>query len=376
MPLDVLKVGGIIFRTPHGFRCLESILSKTKKPAVIVISAIDKTSRNLNICLHLAVKGSLNNALETLDSIIEQHLSLACEILTKSNLTDYKQFLFSKKEALADILKGISLIADCSDRIADKIIAEGENLALELIYLFLSQKSLSINKLLSEHHILTNNKHQFASPNKEISINNLQNSLKKFSTDIFLIQGFTGISIDGKITTMGFESSNLTACLVAAAAKSERLVIWTDVAGIYSVDPKICDSPRHELISTENARVLSSEGLKIIYEPMLDYSEEFGFDIEIKDAFNPELSGTIISTVQKSSPLPFVIFDEKNISQAIYKISICFISSLKSIDLLNRLICNNIAPIRYEFDKDSLYLYFDRKFYWNNTIKEISKILF
>ncbi len=377
MATNVLKVGGIIFRSPQGFECLKNIIINTSKPAFLVISAIDKTSRNLRNCLNIAANSEYRIAIQTLEDIIEIHLALAKEILTLENLQSYKKFLFIKHSSISEILKGVNLIADYSPRIADKVISEGENLALELIYFYLYQNNYSIKKTLSEYHIITNSKHNFATPYKDFSIKKIRETLLNFSTDIFMIQGFTGISTDNKITTMGFESSNLTACLVAAASDANELVIWTDVAGIFSIDPKLAASKKHDNISIEDARILANEGLKLIYKPMLDYAEEFGFNISIKNAFDSEQTGTIISQNAPKINNPFLIMDSNYNYEETFKLNLCFISTSQSIKLLQDLETLSIIPHKFEFVDNILYLYFDKHKYDSNLlIKNISKILF
>ncbi len=379
MSMNVFKVGGIILRSPDGFNSFVRIIKNYSTPSFIVISAIDKTSRNLKQCLQLSAEGKFDFAVRALESIIDQHISLAEAVLEVENILMYKMFLSEKFTTIKEILKGISLIKDFSPKIADKVIAEGENLAIKLIYCFIRQRNLSVSILHSEHHIITNTNHGLAIPFKEISIKNIQNSIKKFYTDFYLIQGFTGISTDNKISTMGFESSNLTACLVAAAANTNELIIWTDVNGVSCIDPKFAISPQIEYIYIQHAKVLADEGLKLIYKPMLDYALEFGFDIRIKNAFEPEQSGTLISRKDVITlEQPIIIENPDNEkSKFDFEIRICFIKYSRVIQVIQELLQFGITASKVNFEEPVLRLTFSKVDFDKTIIlKTISDILF
>src|SRR5205814_9938674 len=75
-----------------------------------------------------------------------------------------------------------------------------------------------------------------------IDTDRLQRELR--SGRVVIVAGFQGISEDFDVTTLGRGGSDTTAVALAAALKSDRCEIYTDVAGIYSADPRVCPAAR------------------------------------------------------------------------------------------------------------------------------------
>jgi len=80
-----------------------------------------------------------------------------------------------------------------------------------------------------------------------------------------VIAGFQGIGPDGRITTLGRGGSDTTAVAFAAALGAERCDIYTDVDGVYTTDPRICDkATKLNKIAYEEMLELASLGAKVL----------------------------------------------------------------------------------------------------------------
>ncbi|MDT0575745.1 aspartate kinase [Croceicoccus sp. F390] len=85
------------------------------------------------------------------------------------------------------------------------------------------------------------------------------------SGEIAVLPGFQGLSIDGRVTTMGRGGSDTSAVAVAAAVKADRCDIYTDVDGVYTTDPRIVAKARKlRAVTYEEMLELASVGAKVL----------------------------------------------------------------------------------------------------------------
>jgi bifunctional aspartokinase / homoserine dehydrogenase 1 len=110
-----------------------------------------------------------------------------------------------------------------------------------------------------------------------------------------VVTGFIGATKDGKITTLGRNSSDFSGALVAHVVGAEELVIWTDVDGIYSANPHECQEAQllHEL-SYEKAHALAESGAKVLHPHVLPLAAETRMTVWVRNTFKPHARGTRI----------------------------------------------------------------------------------
>lgn len=104
--------------------------------------------------------------------------------------------------------------------------------------------------------------------------------------------GFYGTDVNGKIKTFSRGGSDLTGALVAAALHC-TFIKWTDVAGIYSSDPKrILNAKPIREMTYEECRILTHAGAKVFHSNTFTILSESGVTVWVKDVNNPEAPGT------------------------------------------------------------------------------------
>ena len=111
-----------------------------------------------------------------------------------------------------------------------------------------------------------------------------------------IITGFIASTKNYETTTLGRGGSDYTASIFAAALNADGVEIWTDVDGILTSDPKkVKNSMPIDCISYEEAMELSHFGAKVIYPPTMQPALKKNIQLRIKNTFNPEFPGTLIS---------------------------------------------------------------------------------
>lgn len=113
---------------------------------------------------------------------------------------------------------------------------------------------------------------------------------------IFVAPGFIARDTNGAVTTLGRGGSDYSASLFAASFDPVDLQIWTDVPGIMTANPKVVPSARTiPEISYRAAFDMARYGAKVLYAPAVDPARRHGIAINIRNTFDPEHPGTVIS---------------------------------------------------------------------------------
>jgi aspartate kinase len=125
------------------------------------------------------------------------------------------------------------------------------------------------------------------------------NILRKFAEGmkVAVVAGFQGVSPEGRITTLGRGGSDTTAVAFAAAFGAERCDIYTDVDGIYTTDPRLCEKARKlDRIAFEEMLELASLGAKVLQTRSVELAMRYKVRLRVLSSFEEpsETAGTLV----------------------------------------------------------------------------------
>ena len=303
-----MKFGGAVLSSPDGFRQMLGILASVKEPTVVVVSALSTATRDLEFAARLAKKGLLEESLERLDQMIDDHKTQVRQLLPDPEVRAGMESLISEvRGSVAGLLEGVSITAQLTPRTLDQILSYGEFMALHIAKHVVGSAGIDVGWIDSRNLIVTNDVFGGATPLPDKSSVMVEKSLRPLleKHQIVLTQGFVGATADGLTTTMGRESSNLTATLIGSLTDAESITIWTDVEGIRSGDPHICRETRvRDRISYADATVGAQHGVKLLYRTMIEPAALAGIPIHIRCASKPQGESTTIEpTTQQCEPI-------------------------------------------------------------------------
>ncbi len=122
--------------------------------------------------------------------------------------------------------------------------------------------------------------------------------------DLFVTQGFIARNDDGETVILGRGGSDTSASYFGALLKAEKVEIWTDVAGMFSANPR--QVPNARLLAKldyEEAQEIATTGAKVLHPRCINPVREARVPLVIRDTNRPELSGTeIAATVIDAAP--------------------------------------------------------------------------
>ena len=123
---------------------------------------------------------------------------------------------------------------------------------------------------------------------------------------IVLVAGFQGVSTARDVTTLGRGGSDTTAVAVAAAVGAEVCEIYTDVAGVFSADPRIVpDARKLPQVSFEEMLEMASSGAGVLNLRSVEYARTHGVTIHCRSSFDPG-PGTVVLREDQTMEQPLI----------------------------------------------------------------------
>ncbi len=111
---------------------------------------------------------------------------------------------------------------------------------------------------------------------------------------IVVVAGFQGMDPGGNITTLGRGGSDTSAVAIAAAINADVCEIYTDVDGVYTTDPNICDKARKmSRITYDEMLEMASLGAKVLQIRSVEFAKKFNVPVHVRSSFSEE-EGTMV----------------------------------------------------------------------------------
>ena len=178
----------------------------------------------------------------------------------------------------------------------DAVVSSGENVTAGLMALTLQEMDIPARSWQGwQVPVQTTSAHAAA----RIEAIPPDNILAKFAEGmkVAVVAGFQGISPEGRITTLGRGGSDTTAVAFAAAFGAVRCDIYTDVDGVYTTDPRICDKARKlDRIAFEEMLELASLGAKVLQTRSVELAMRYAVPLRVLSSFDEysEDAGTLV----------------------------------------------------------------------------------
>ncbi|MFT6855096.1 MAG: aspartokinase/homoserine dehydrogenase 1 [Cyclobacteriaceae bacterium] len=290
--MKVLKFGGTSVGSETAIRQVAEIVKEAsqKEQLVIVASAVGGITDQLVKIGELASKGNLEyeNAIATINEI---HLELYVNLIEEAPGDDY-QFILDQ---LSEVGKGVWLLKELTPRSSDFILSIGERLSSLLVSNYFKKQNLDVKLFDSREYIKTDDHFGYANVNFKKTEANLQAASALFS-QVNYFPGFIASTDDDETITLGRGGSDYTAAILASLLNADSLEVWTDVDGLMTADPRMVKRANFiDHVSYEEALELSHFGAKVIYPPSIQPALKKGIPITIKNTFNPQHQGTLIT---------------------------------------------------------------------------------
>lgn len=297
----VSKFGGTSVGSAENIKKVIQIVSEKKDKLAIVVSALGGVTNLLVKASDLALEND-EAFVGVVDEIEKRHFQTIEGLLDHENQTVCKAEVAKTLNELKDVLNGVSLLNDLSDKSAARILSTGEILSSFIIYQTMIQDGIKASLTDSRSLIKTDDNFLNAVVDYKTSYKNIVSGVTFDQADVHIMPGFIASNGKGEITTLGRGGSDFTAAILANALSASLLEIWTDVSGMFTANPKLVRQayPIKE-ISYLEAMELSHFGAKVLYPPTIQPALDKKIPILIKNTLSPEEKGTLISNQAKQN---------------------------------------------------------------------------
>jgi aspartate kinase len=296
----VMKFGGTSVEDSRAIERLEKIArQRSGEKPVVVVSAMSKVTDQLLATARKAGDSDVTGALDSARALRERHYAAAGELLGTGVFTEFHAELETEFDALDALIKGIAAVGELTPRTLDNVVSYGERLSSKLVTAALSQRGLNASHVDSRSCVVTDETFTKAIPDFEATNLKLQKQVRPLLEHgrIPVMGGFIGATSNGITTTLGRGGSDFSAAIIGAGLDAERIEIWTDVDGMMTTDPNVCDDARRiKQISFSEAAELAYFGAKVLHPATLLPAIRKNIPVMVLNSRNPTNEGTRISS--------------------------------------------------------------------------------
>jgi aspartokinase/homoserine dehydrogenase 1 len=273
---------------------------------VVIVSAMKGvTDRLLAIAQLLAERKNLRARAEA-ETLLRLHHDVLCELSLDAEAHD--RVCYALDSLGRDLLHEVPPHewVEATPELFDRLASFGERFSARLFAAALERSGVAAVPVASSEFVLTCDTFRDAKPHLEQTRHRGRDVLLPLldAAVVPVVTGFIGATPDGRITTLGRNSSDFSGAIIAHIVDADELVIWTDVDGIYTANPNESAEARllHDL-SYDEAHALAASGAKVLHPHVLPLAAESEMTVWVRNTFKPQARGTRIGLSRGSSSL-------------------------------------------------------------------------
>jgi aspartate kinase len=304
--LRVMKFGGTSVGDASCISRAAQIVAQAARESgvVVVVSAMTGVTNRLVDAATRAGSGDAQAGGSLIEALRRQHHDALGALVPAG---DARSAVVRRiDETLAEgqrLLEGTALLRELTPRALDSISSLGERLCAPIFAGALSQLGVRGVAIDATELIITDSYHGGAEPLMDMTHERCEARLRPLLKEnaVPVATGFIGSTREGTLTTLGRGGSDYSATILGAALGADEVIIWTDVDGVLTADPRLVPDARIiPEISYREAAELAYFGAKVLHPKTLRAVMPAGIPVWIRNSFSPEQPGTMISRQGRS----------------------------------------------------------------------------
>jgi aspartate kinase len=305
----VMKFGGTSVQDTAAFERVAAIIRRQqgqppRQQPVVVVSAMAGMTDALLDAVKRSLEQDTTAALEWLEPHFARYSEVAERLTEGSAYGEFVHVLYAARERIAQALEVMRRYPGTIPPLRDEVVAYGEHLSAALLTAVLAGDGTPCRTVDARTCIVTDDVYGRARPRWEATQAYTRQVLGPLLAEgvIPVLGGFIGATFDGATTTLGRGGSDYSATLIGAALQACEVQIWTDVAGIYSADPRLVAQVRRlDTLAYGEATDLALYGAKVLHPRTIEPVERLSIPVSIRNSYDPEAG---YSTITASSGAP------------------------------------------------------------------------
>jgi aspartate kinase len=301
-----MKFGGTSVGSPEAINNVIQIIGEEigqGNRVVAVVSAMSGVTDALLGSVKEAAEGSKWGYLSCSQKLRDRHAE-SIHLLTRPG-SDRDSVLSEIDRLLGqhvELCNAVNTLGEVTPRIRDAVIGFGERMSSRIVAAALRYQGINAQAFDAGQFLLTDDNYGSAAPDWNETEARIRSKLLPFLDRgiVPVITGFIGATRDGHFTTLGRGGSDYSGAIFAAYTSSDELVIWTDVDGVMTTDPRI-DKRARVLPSISYTEVgeLAFYGAKVLHPKTVQPILKSGIPMRVRNTFNPAHPGTLIEHVSE-----------------------------------------------------------------------------
>ena len=299
-PLRIMKFGGTSVGDASSIKRVVDIIRDALRQTdlVVVVSAMSGVTNQL---IEAGMQSALGNGLSVatiFEDMRERHTAVVNALIhstaERSRLGREMDRLFQEGEQLCQSTMGRQLTPSTRDSISSL----GERLSAPIVAAVLKEHRVASEAIEATALIRTDGCHGAADPHMDVTGKLCQERLRPLVHKgiVPVVTGFIGATAEGALTTLGRGGSDCSATILGAALEADEVIIWTDVDGLMTADPRLIPGASTIAeISYREAEEMARLGAKVLHPKTLRAVTRSGIPLWIRNTFAPELAGTKIT---------------------------------------------------------------------------------
>ncbi len=302
--LVVHKFGGTSVGDARRYGAAAGLVEEAVQNArvVVVVSAMAGATDRLVALVDSAARGDREAGDAILVELRNQHLGVLTDLheglgFSARAKDDLERQLSTILATLENWYRAALVLGELTPRIRDAILAVGEKLSARIMAAVLRSRGVSAVPEDADTFLETDGRHGEATPMAGTVERSTAACLmpRVNAGEVPVVTGFCGRAPDGSTTTLGRGGSDLTATLIAAALGASEVVIWTDVDGAFSADPRVVPDARLiRQLNYREATEMSYYGAKVLHQRTIIPVARLGIPVRVRNSLNPTVPGTVV----------------------------------------------------------------------------------
>jgi aspartokinase/homoserine dehydrogenase 1 len=297
--VEVWKFGGASLAGPTEIQKAVGLIAAHDGPVVVAASAFAGVTDLLLGGANHAISGRPTDAAKVAAALLKRHRDVVKALLPAGRT---RRTLLATIDAAAreyrELCTAVGLLGHVAPRASDRLVSRGERLSAQVLAAALNQAGKRAVYVDATEIVATDGQHGAAAPLLPETSRAARRIVRPLleRRAIVVIPGFIGRAPDGSVTTLGRGGTDLTATLLGRALSAGKVVLWKDVPGILTADPRVVSDARliPQLHHREAAEV-AHYGAKVLHPRALIPIAGTRIVLHVRSFLAPDAVGTEVS---------------------------------------------------------------------------------
>ncbi len=264
---------------------------------VVVSSAMAGVTDRLVALIEMAQAGAADEIADAVTALREFHESALASLGSRIELEAEFNTLARLHDSLLQLLTAAAHLGEVTPRAHDRIACAGEKMAVRILSVAFRRSGLACVSFDADTFLETDGRFGSANPLEGVAHRTIRSALMPSieGSVIPIVTGFCGRAPDGATTTLGRGGSDLSATTIGAALAADEVVLWSDVDGVFTADPRVVPDARPiPHLNFREAAEMSFYGAKVLHQRTMVPIADRGIPVFARNTFNPVAPGTRI----------------------------------------------------------------------------------